>query len=86
MTIWNEQVQTGSDFGTVGAVVTPAATDLPADVKAVVCLTGGDLTIVPVGNADGDTLAFVGVTAGFMPPYRVRRVTAATATVATVVG
>jgi len=86
MAIWNEQVSGGNDFGTIGEVVTPAASDLPADTKSIVCLTSGDVTVVPFGNSDGDTLAFVGVSAGFLVPYRVRRVTAATATVATVRG
>lgn len=71
-------------FGRKGRVVTPGATDLDPIAKAVVCLTTGNLTIVPVGNANGDTLTFTGVPVGFTPPYQVRRVTAATATVATV--
>ena len=75
---------TPDSFGTVGAVITPGASDLSPFAKAVVCLTAGNITIVPVGNADAATLAFVGVPAGFIPPYRVRRVTAATATVASV--
>lgn len=73
-----------SSFGTKGELITPGNDDLDPIAKAVVCLTAGNLTIVPVENADGDTLAFVDVPAGFSPPYRVRRVTAATATVATV--
>lgn len=84
--IWNEQVSSGNDFGTIGEIVTPGAVDLPFDTKAVVCLTSGNITIVPHGNDDGDTLTFTDVSAGFTPPYRVRRVTAATATVATVRG
>jgi hypothetical protein len=75
-----------SGLGYRGEIITPGSTDLPSGTKAVVCLTGGDLTVVPYGNADGDTLSFVDVPAGFVPPYVVRRVTAATATVATVRG
>jgi len=71
-------------FGTRGAVITPGNTDIAGEPKAVVCLTAGNLTIVPEDNANGTTLAFVGVPAGFMPPFRVRRVTAATAIVAAV--
>jgi len=71
-------------LGTRGVVLTPGNTDIAGEPKAVVCLTAGNLTIVPEDNADGATLAFVGVPAGFVPPYRVRRVTAATATVASV--
>jgi hypothetical protein len=73
-------------FGTVGKVITPGAADLDPIAKAVICLTAGNITIVPVGNANTDTLAFVGVPAGFIPQYRVRRVTAATATVASIDG
>jgi hypothetical protein len=75
---------TPNSFGTKGAIIAPSANDLPATVKAITLLTAGDVTIVPVGNADGETLAYVGCAAGFSPPYRVRRVTAATATVASV--
>ncbi|WP_377299712.1 hypothetical protein [Rhizobium sp. SGZ-381] len=77
---------TPDSLGTIGAPVTPGNTDLPATVKGVVCLTAGNITVVPYGNADAVTLAFVDVPAGFVPPYRVRRVTAATATVATIEG
>ena len=73
-----------STFGTVGKIITPGPTDIAGDVKAITCLTAGNVTVVPVDNADGETLAYVGVHAGFSPPFRVRRVTAATAVVATV--
>lgn len=73
-----------STFGTLSRAVTPGATDLDPIPKGVVCLTPGDITVVPVGNANAVTVAFVGVLAGFSPPFRVRRVTAATATVYTV--
>lgn len=75
---------TSSSLGRQGRAVTPGAIDLSPIPKAVVCLTGGNITIVPVGNADADTLTFAGVPAGFVVPYIVRRVTAATATVATI--
>lgn len=73
-----------TSFGARGVQISPGATDLDPVPKAIVCLTGGDLTIVPMNNGDGVTLTFTGVTAGFIPPYRVRRVTAATAAVASV--
>lgn len=72
------------NFGRVGAVITPGATDLDPLPKTVVLLTSGNVTIVPDGNANGSTLAFTGLPAGYIIPYRVRRVTAATATVASV--
>jgi hypothetical protein len=77
---------TPSSFGTVGTIITPGATDLDPIAKAITLLTAGNVTIVPVGNDNADTLAFVGLPAGWVSPYRVRRVTAATATVATVEG
>lgn len=73
-----------SSLGTKGVVITPSDSDLDPIPKAVVCLTGGNLTVVPMNNANSDTLQFVDVMAGFVPPFRVRRVTAATATVASV--
>lgn len=76
--------KSADSFGTKGRIVTPGTDDLDPIAKAVICLTAGDITIVPVGNDNADTLAFEGVPAGFIPPYRVRRVTAATADVATV--
>lgn len=75
---------TPDTFGRSGRVVTPGATDLDPIAKSVVCLTTGDVTIVPVGNDNATTLAFTGLAAGTVIPYQVRRVTAATATVATI--
>jgi len=71
-------------FGYSGAVITPGASDLPLNVKAIVCLSPGDVTIVPFNNADGATITFSGCQVGFCPPYVVRRVTAATGSWATV--
>ncbi|WP_155275930.1 spike base protein, RCAP_Rcc01079 family [Agrobacterium tumefaciens] len=77
---------TPSSPGVRSRIVTPSQSDLPKIVKGVICLTAGDIAIVPA-NDDGSTpLQFVDVPAGFMPPYRVRRVTAATAVVATIEG
>jgi hypothetical protein len=41
-------------------------------------LAAGDLTVIPARNADADTIMFTGVAAGFIPGFRVRRVTACT--------
>lgn len=70
-------------FGMAGAVITPGNTDLP-DSRAVVCLAAGNVTVVPWNNLDGATLTFTGCPVGFVVPYVVRRVTAATGTWATV--
>lgn len=77
-------VRTPGSFGRKGRVVAPGADDLDPVPKAITCLTAGNLTVVPFGNDDADTLSFLDVTAGFIPPFVVRRVTAATAIVATV--
>lgn len=86
----NRFVASRSSFGSSSQLVTPSNTvDLsPAPVKAVVCLTAGNIAVVPVNNADSVPLAFVGVSAGFVPPFSVRRVmaTGTTCTVATVEG
>lgn len=71
-------------FGRSGAVITPGSSDLDPLPKAIVCLTGGDVTIVPDLNANATTISFVALPAGYIIPYRVRRVTAATATVASI--
>jgi hypothetical protein len=75
---------TRDSYGTKSRAVTPAATDINPVPKAVVCATGGDITVVPLNNADAGTITFTGVAAGFIPPFQVRRVTAATATVYTI--
>lgn len=73
-------------FGARGRVITPSNTDLDEIVKAVVCLDFGNITVVPAENEDNETITFTGVSAGFCPPFRIRRVTAATMPVATVEG
>ena len=78
--------KTTDSLGTSGRIITPGATDLDPVAKAIVTLTAGNVTIVPVSNDNADTLAFVGLPAGWVSPYRVRRVTAATATIATIDG
>ena len=71
-------------FGLSGAVITPGASDLTGDPKAIVCTSAGNVTIVPFNNDDATTISFVGCAVGYSPPYIVRRVTAATGTWATV--
>ncbi|WP_346915044.1 hypothetical protein [uncultured Roseibium sp.] len=71
-------------FGKKARVITPAASDIDPIPKGVVMLAAGDITVVPMDNDNADVVAFVGVSAGFVPPYRVRRVTAASAAVMTV--
>lgn len=76
--------KTPDSLGTKGLPVTPGNTDLGPNVKGVICVTTGNITIVPWDNADGETIPFTNVPALWIPPFRVRRVTAATATVYTI--
>jgi hypothetical protein len=78
---------TQGNFGSLGRVVTPSDTvDLAPYAKAIVVTAAGNLVILPVQNTDGTTITFTGVSPGFVPPYRVRRVylTGTSASVATV--
>lgn len=81
---WKDYAPNLTTFGRSGRAITPGASDLDPIAKAIVCLAAGNVTIVPVDNANGDTLTFTGCDVGFSPPYLVRRVTAATGTWATV--
>jgi|GEM_PF-2281722 len=81
---WNVGGNASDSFGPKGRVITPGAADLDPIAKSVVMLSAGDITIVPLGNDNAATLAFVGLPAGYVVPYRVRRVTACTGTCATI--
>lgn len=61
-------------------------TDLASYAKAIVLLTAGNVSYLPVKSADDAPLSFVDLPAGWVSPHRVRRVraTGTTATVATV--
>lgn len=71
-------------FGLSGEAVAAGATDLPDNVKAIVCTAAGDVTIVPYNNANATTISFTGCPVGFSPPFVPRRVTALTGSWATV--
>jgi len=86
MADYDSYSKTPSSFGTKSRLVTPGAADITPTPKAVICATAGSLTIVPAGNDPAVTVTFPDVPAGFIPPFRVRRVTAATATVYTIEG
>lgn len=75
-------VKTRRDFGERARVLSGDASDIaniPEDGVRVVALGEGDMTVVPTLNTNGETVAFVGVQAGFIPPFFVRRVTVAPA-------
>lgn len=81
---WNQTANSSDSFGRKGRTITPGASDLDPIAKSVVMLTAGDITVIPQGNADGDTLVFAGLSAGYVIPFVVRRVTACTGTCATI--
>lgn len=83
-TEWNQTANSADSFGPKGRVITPGSSDLDPIAKSVVMLSDGDITIVPIGNDNADTLAFAGLPSGYIIPYRVRRVTACTGTCATI--
>jgi hypothetical protein len=72
--------------GSVGKAITPGGTDLSPIPKAVVCGQAGNITFIPVGNDDTGTITMTGVSPGYVPPYRIRRVTASTAAPYTIEG
>lgn len=76
------------DFATQGRIATPSDTiDLETVAKTVSVTdvsAGAVLQILPQNNADGDWITYDPVPVGFSPPFRVRRIGAATTcTVAT---
>lgn len=81
---WNQGANTASSFGRKGTTITPGASDLDPIAKSVVMLSDGDITVVPADNANATTLAFVGLPAGYIIPFVVRRVTACTGTCASI--
>ncbi len=84
MTDFADYAPSPISLGKKGDAITPGASDLAGGPKAITCLAAGNVTIVPLNNANGDTLTFTGCPVGFVPPYVVRRVTAATGSWATV--
>lgn len=83
---WPINVNDAYTFGMKGATITPSATtDLAVIAKSVVMLSAGNLSIIPLGSSSSAaTLDFVGLAAGQVVPYRVRRVTACSGTCASV--
>ncbi len=73
-------------FGNKSRTVTRSdSVDLNTYAKLLVTV-GGTLVVLPVENADVDTVNLGTVAAGFIPPFNVRRVmlTGTTATVITI--
>jgi len=70
--------------GFAARAITPGGSDISPRPRRVVVLATGNATIVPEGNANDATVTFTGLPVGYILPYFVRRVTAATATLATI--
>lgn len=70
-------------YGNACAVITPGATDQIASnglyYKYFVMANTGDVTFVPYGNADANTVTLTGLPSGTMIPGRIRRILSATA-------
>lgn len=81
---WNGMDASAISFGKKARTITPGSNDLDPIAKAVVMLSAGDITLLPLGNGDSSTITFTGCPVGFIPPYQVRRVTACTGTCATI--
>lgn len=72
-------------FGTKSRLLTPGGSDIAAPYpKSVFLAATGDITYLPVANADGVLVTLTGLAPGQPVPHRVRRVTTATAPVYTV--
>lgn len=84
---WTQSANKSDSFGNDGRLVTPHdSTNLDPVAKAVSVSSiagGANLSIVTLKDT---TINYVGITAGFIPPYRVKRVnlTGTTCTVYTV--
>lgn len=71
--VFGSFIATPDSFGGRGEIV-PKGVELDEIPKAVVCLSAGDIGIVPANNVNDDALWFEDVPVGFIPPFRVRRV------------
>jgi hypothetical protein len=79
LVVQSEPAQSPQTYGRRMVAITPGAEDFPdGPAKAIQCMQEGDITFVPVGNADADTITAEACPVGFSPFARVRRVTAAT--------
>lgn len=75
------------NLGTNSNAVTPSDTvDFTTYPKGIVVTAAGNLVVLPLKGTDGTYITFTGVPAGFVVPFRVRRVmsTNTTASVATI--
>lgn len=74
-------------LGRSGHLVVPSdTTDLTVVAKALVCGASGNVSVIPVLNADDDVVSFANAPVGFVVPFQCRRIlaTGTTATVYTI--
>lgn len=79
---WNRSANSADSFGEKGRLVTPHDTTLLDPIAKAIVVT--DITAganISVLTAGGSTVAFVGVSVGFIVPYRVARVNSTGTTV-----
>lgn len=82
----NKDVRTGDAPGRTGFAVTPSdASDLAKYAKALYIGVTGDVTVLPIDNADGATLLFKAHPVGYMP-VGVRKVLATGTTATNILG
>ncbi len=78
---------TSTNYGKQGQMITISGdTTVPANAKAIVVVTAGNLVFRPVGNPPGQNITITGAAVGFTPPYVVGTIieTGTTAALATV--
>lgn len=75
---WARRLTQHVQYGSKSREITPSTDNLDPAIRYVVLAEAGDITVVPLGNDDADEVAFVGVQAGFVPPFSIRKVTEAT--------
>lgn len=86
-TAWNKGANKSDSFGDDGRLVTPSDSTALDPIAKTVCVSsiagGANLSILTLKDT---TINFVGVSTGFIPPYRVKRVnsTGTTCTVYTI--
>lgn len=83
---YTSYANTPDSLGTRGVLVAASGSDMAGNIKALICIATGDITFIPVGNADNETITLTAVPALFIPPWRIRRVTAVTGTFYTIEG
>jgi len=72
---YSSEIETAISPGKAARVITPSGSDIDPVAKSLLVLATGNITFVPVGNADGDSITITGAPAGAVIPIRVRRVT-----------